>query len=76
VITALQVIYGIPPEMAVSCGILLWLVTFMACIPVGLAFAHREHLSLRKLSAESHASNDQDKRVEPATPLLESDSGR
>jgi uncharacterized protein (TIRG00374 family) len=76
VISALQVIYGIPPEMAVSCGILLWLVTFMACIPVGLAFAHREHLSLRKLSAESHVGNHEEKPVEPATPLLESDSGR
>src|SRR5712692_4353673 len=54
VISALQVVYGIPPELAVSCGILLWLVTFMACIPVGLVFAHREHLSLRKLSEESH----------------------
>ena len=53
VISALQVIYGIPPEMAVSCGIVLWLVTFMSCVPVGLAFAHREHLSLRELSQES-----------------------
>jgi uncharacterized membrane protein YbhN (UPF0104 family) len=53
VISALQVIYGIPPELAVSCGILLWLVTFMSCIPVGLILAHREHLSLRELSQES-----------------------
>jgi uncharacterized protein (TIRG00374 family) len=53
VISALQVIYGIPPEMAVSCGIVLWLVTFMSCVPLGLAFAHREHLSLRELSEES-----------------------
>jgi len=54
VISALQVIYGIPPELALSCGILLWLVTFMSCIPVGLAFAHQGHLSLRKLSRASH----------------------
>ncbi|MGH9515354.1 MAG: lysylphosphatidylglycerol synthase transmembrane domain-containing protein [Terriglobales bacterium] len=54
VISALQVIYGIPPELAVSCGMLLWLVTFMSCVPVGLAFAHRGHLSLRKLSKASH----------------------
>ena len=53
VISALQVIYGIPPEVAVSCGILLWLITFMSCVPVGLAFARREHLSLRKLSEQS-----------------------
>jgi glycosyltransferase 2 family protein len=57
VISALQVVYGIPPELAVSCGILLWLVTFMACIPLGLSFAHREHLSLRKLSQESQQAD-------------------
>lgn len=54
VISALQLVYGIPPEAALSCGILLWLVTFMSCVPLGLAFAHREHLSLRKLSKASH----------------------
>jgi uncharacterized protein (TIRG00374 family) len=53
VISALQVIYGIPPEVAVSCGILLWLITFMSCVPVGIVFARREHLSLRKLSEQS-----------------------
>jgi uncharacterized protein (TIRG00374 family) len=58
VISALQVIYGIPPELALSCGILLWLVTFMSCVPVGLAFAHREHLSLRKLSKVSHEQQE------------------
>ncbi|HTM87225.1 MAG TPA: lysylphosphatidylglycerol synthase transmembrane domain-containing protein [Terriglobales bacterium] len=66
VISALQVIYGIPPEAAVSCGILLWLVTFMACIPVGLFFAHRGHLSLRKLSAESHEEEEREEgQAEP-----------
>jgi glycosyltransferase 2 family protein len=61
VISALQVIYGIPPELALSCGILLWLVTFMSCIPVGLVFAHREHLSLRKLSKASHQQQEEDR---------------
>jgi glycosyltransferase 2 family protein len=58
VIGALQVVYGIPPEAALSCGILVWLVTFMSCIPVGLVFAHREHLSLRKLSKVSHQQQE------------------
>jgi hypothetical protein len=62
------VIYGIPPEAAVSCGILLWLVTFMACIPVGLFFAHRGHLSLRRLSAESH--QEERREEEQAQPSL------
>jgi hypothetical protein len=63
VISALQVIYGIPPELAVSCGILLWIVTFMAVIPVGLVLAHREHLSLRKLSHEAQAEEELDRHA-------------
>lgn len=41
------------PELATSCGILLWLVTFMSVAPLGLALARLEHLSLRKITAES-----------------------
>jgi hypothetical protein len=32
---------------------MLWLVTFVAVVPVGLFLSHHERLSLRKLSAES-----------------------
>lgn len=46
------------PELATSCGIMLWLVTFMAVSPIGLALAHREHLSLRKLEEESHPAEE------------------
>lgn len=53
-IATLSNVFDVPPEMAASCGILLWLVTFAAVIPVGLLLAHHERLSLRKLSAESH----------------------
>lgn len=55
-IKALTAIFDVPPEMAASCGILLWLVTFAAVIPLGLFLAHHERLSLRKLSAESQHS--------------------
>ncbi|HSB76391.1 MAG TPA: lysylphosphatidylglycerol synthase transmembrane domain-containing protein [Terriglobales bacterium] len=68
VISALQIIYGIPPEAAVSCGILLWLVTFMAVIPVGLFFAHRGHLSLRQLAGESH--KEEERESEETEPSL------
>jgi len=67
VISALQVIYGIPPELAVSCGILLWLVTFMSCIPVGLAYARSGHFSLRQLSAESTTEKESEE-VPSANP--------
>ena len=52
-VAALYHIFGVPKELAVSCGMLLWIVTFVAVVPVGLALAHREHLSIRKLSKES-----------------------
>ncbi len=52
-ISALSAIFHVPKESAVSCGILLWLVTFMSVVPLGLAFAHRARLSLRQLSRES-----------------------
>lgn len=48
-----HVFHIVPKELAVSCGIMLWLVTFVAVVPSGLLLAHRERLSLRKLSAES-----------------------
>lgn len=52
-ISAMDHIFDIPKELAVSCGIMLWLVTFVAVVPAGLLLAHHERLSLRKLSAES-----------------------
>lgn len=57
-ITTLNRVFHVPPELAASCGIMLWLVTFVAVVPVGLLLAHRERLSLRKLSAESHEAEE------------------
>jgi glycosyltransferase 2 family protein len=53
-IATLSSVFDVPPELAASCGILLWLVTFAAVVPIGLALSHHERLSLRKLSEESH----------------------
>jgi uncharacterized protein (TIRG00374 family) len=57
-IATLSAVFDVPAEMAASCGILLWLVTFASVVPVGLVLAHRERLSLRKLSAESHRAEE------------------
>jgi uncharacterized protein (TIRG00374 family) len=57
-IAALTKIFDVPAEMAASCAILLWLVCFVAVIPLGLVLAHRERLSLRKLSEESHHAEE------------------
>jgi uncharacterized protein (TIRG00374 family) len=61
-IAALDHVFGISKELAVSCGIMLWLVSFVAVVPVGLWLAHRERLSLRKLSEESAEAEE----IEPA----------
>lgn len=53
-IGALAHVFEVPQELAVSCGILLWLVTFVAVTPVGMLLARREHLSWKKLSEASH----------------------
>jgi len=57
-IEAMDKIYRVPSELAVSCGILLWLVTFVAVVPVGLLLAHRERISLRKLSEETEHAEE------------------
>jgi len=49
-IVAMVDILGVPRELAVSAGILLWLVSFHAVTPIGLAIARRAHISLRKAS--------------------------
>jgi hypothetical protein len=59
-IATLSSVFDVPPEMAASCGILLWLVTFAAVVPLGLLLAHHERLSLRKLSVESHQAENSD----------------
>ncbi len=45
--------YNITRELAVSCGIMLWLVTFMSVIPAGVILARFEKVSFLRLSEES-----------------------
>lgn len=65
-IATLSSVFDVPPEMAASCGILLWLVTFAAVVPVGLLLSHHERLSLRKLSEESHHAEEAEMGQPPA----------
>jgi hypothetical protein len=51
--------YNITPELAVSCGMLCWLVTFMAVIPAGLLMAHLERVSLRAVSKQGQVEASQ-----------------
>ncbi len=66
-IAALTKIFDVGAESAASCAILLWLVTFAAVVPVGLLLAHRERLSLRKLSVESHRAGEAENQRPPVS---------
>jgi len=55
-ITALKHVFGVPPELAVSCGMLCWMVTFLSCAPTGLLLARREHVSITQLAKEEEAA--------------------
>jgi uncharacterized membrane protein YbhN (UPF0104 family) len=49
VVAALVAVFGLPSDLAVSCGILLWLATWMSIVPVGLVLLRGEGLTLRSL---------------------------
>jgi uncharacterized protein (TIRG00374 family) len=55
-ITALKHVFGVRPELAVSCGMLCWMVTFLSCAPAGLLLARREHVSITQLAKEEEAA--------------------
>ena len=52
-IAVLANVFDVGPELSVSCGILLWLVTFMSVTPLGLALARHEHISIRAVEKEA-----------------------
>jgi glycosyltransferase 2 family protein len=54
-IGVLSHVFNVPRELAASCGIMLWLITFMAIVPVGLVWARFEHLNLKEVSKKSEA---------------------
>lgn len=49
----LRGVFNLSPELATSCGIMLWLVTFMSVAPAGLALARSEHVSLTQMEEAS-----------------------
>jgi hypothetical protein len=51
--------YNITRELAVSCGIMLWLVTFMSVIPAGILLARFEKVSFLRLSEESSQEEEE-----------------
>jgi glycosyltransferase 2 family protein len=52
-IAVLVRVFGVQGEVAVACGALLWVATYMAPVPAGLLLLHHYGLSLRKVSHDS-----------------------
>jgi len=66
---AMHEFYGAPIEAATACGALLLIFTFLCIIPTGLVFARLNHLSLKKVAAESSAAGSADDAPGPTISL-------
>jgi glycosyltransferase 2 family protein len=65
--------FGVAKEPATACAAMILVVTFLGIVPVGLAWAHADHVSLRKITAESeHAEHELEaaEAVELESPRL------
>jgi hypothetical protein len=58
VAAAIAGFFGVALEPATACAATLLLITFLSIVPVGLIWAQFEHVSLRKVAAESEHSNE------------------
>jgi glycosyltransferase 2 family protein len=70
-IVAMVQILGLPRELAVSAGILLWLVSFHAVTPIGLVIAHRSRISLRNVSGEVQKEKTEEPQSEYSAGLAD-----
>ena len=68
VAAALSSFFGAAPEAATACAATILLATFLSVIPVGLLWAHFEHVSLRKVTLESEHAEEELVAAEPANP--------
>ncbi len=59
VAAALSSFFGAAPEASTACSATLLLATFLSAIPVGLVWARFDHVSLRKVAAESEQAEEQ-----------------
>jgi hypothetical protein len=51
--------FNVTPELALSCGMMCWLVTFMSVVPAGLLCARFERISLRAVEDESESAEEE-----------------
>jgi hypothetical protein len=68
VAAALSSFFGVAPETATACAATILLATFLSVVPVGLLWAHFEHVSMRKVTLESEHAEEELVAAEPADP--------
>ncbi|MGD0735884.1 MAG: lysylphosphatidylglycerol synthase transmembrane domain-containing protein [Terracidiphilus sp.] len=66
VAAAMVSLYNASPEASTACAATLLLVTFLSIVPVGLIWARFEHVSLRKITAESEHAGEELSGDQPA----------
>lgn len=66
VAAAMSAFFGVAAEPATACAATLLAVTFLGIAPVGLVWARLEHVSLRKVAAESEQAEESLAVDEPA----------
>ena len=54
----LRNLFSLSPETSTACAATLLLITFLGIVPVGLIWAHFEHVSLRKVTVESERAGE------------------
>lgn len=59
VAAAIASFFGAAPEASTACAATLLLVSFLGIVPVGLIWAQFEHVSLRKVAAESGQAGEE-----------------
>jgi hypothetical protein len=69
VAAAMSSFYGVGAEASTACAATILLVTFLGIVPVGLIWAQFEHVSLRKVAAESGHAEEELVVDEPAEPV-------
>ncbi len=67
-VVVLNELYGISLEVATSMAIVVWMVSFVAIVPVGLGFAFHEGINWRKLRDLEHKAERAQASLEAGLP--------
>ena len=74
VAAAMSTFYHVGAEAATACAATLLLVTFLGIVPVGLVWAQVDHVSLRKVTAESEQASEKVEEKLSNDPQARADS--